>query len=186
MRIVSFLILTAVLALFTATFFLPEMSSAEEAKKDAGFKYIGEAGCKFCHAGPKNGNIYETWKASDHAKAFEKLGAEAQKNEACLGCHTTGHGKTVAAGKTTADLQGVQCEACHGPGSEYKAMNVMKDTAQATAKGLITPAKPLCEGCHTASLPKECWAGAAAAPKFDFAVAVKKIEHKVPEKPAAK
>jgi hypothetical protein len=186
MRIVSLLLLSAVLAFFTASFFLPDVTSAEEVKKDPGFKYIGEAGCKFCHAGVKNGNIYETWKASAHAKAFEKLGAEGQKNEACLGCHTTGHGKTVAAGKTAADLQGVQCEACHGPGSEYKAMNIMKDKAQATAKGLVEPTKEACGSCHTATLPKECWAGAEAAPKFDFAVAAKKIEHKLPEKPAAK
>jgi len=97
--------------------------------------YIGAAKCKMCHK-----TEYASWETLAHAKAFDRLkGDEASKPE-CLKCHATG-------GK--ADLPGVQCEACHGPGSDYKAMNVMKDQAAAIAAGLILPDEKTCLGCHT-------------------------------------
>ena len=80
--------------------------------------------------GQAKGGIFEAWSATPHSKAFAALGEANQTNKACLGCHTTGSGKAMAAGKTDKDLQGVQCEACHGPGSEYKAMAIMKDKEQ--------------------------------------------------------
>jgi len=185
MRFWSYLFVTALVALFVTGMVAPNLTFAEEGKSAPAApaaKYVGVAACKPCHTGEAKGKIYESWMETAHAKAFEKLGAENQKNDACLACHTTGKGKTIAAGKTAADLQGVQCEACHGPGSEYKALSVMKDKAASMAKGLITPTDKVCATCHTATLPKECWPGAAAAPKFVFAEAVKKIEHHVPVK----
>jgi hypothetical protein len=186
MRFWSNLFVAGLIAIFAAGLLVPSLTSAQEAKeapKDApAAKYVGVAACKPCHMGEAKGKIYETWMESAHAKAFDKLGAANQKNDACLGCHTTGKGKALAAGKTAADLQGVQCEACHGPGSEYKALSVMKDKAACLTKGLINPTEKVCASCHTASIPKECWAGAAAAPKFVFAEAAKKIEHHVPKK----
>jgi hypothetical protein len=62
-----------------------------------GFKYVGVAACSMCHRGATKGSIYEVWLASPHARAFENLGAENQKNEVCLRCHTTGYGKPPAA-----------------------------------------------------------------------------------------
>ncbi len=41
------------------------------------------------------------------------LPAEDQGNAECLKCHALGG---------NADMPGVQCESCHGPGSVYKAM----------------------------------------------------------------
>jgi hypothetical protein len=43
----------------------------------------------------------------------------------------------------------LDCEGCHGPGSEYKAIAVMKDPAKARAAGLVIPAKGFCATCHT-------------------------------------
>jgi len=41
------------------------------------------------------------------------------------------------------------CEACHGPGSDYKKMSIMKDRAKAEAAGLIMPTLESCnEKCH--------------------------------------
>ena len=42
----------------------------------------------------------------------------------------------------------LDCEACHGPGSEYKAVKVMKDPAAAKKAGLIMPDKAQCATCH--------------------------------------
>lgn len=42
----------------------------------------------------------------------------------------------------------LDCESCHGSGSEYKAIPVMKDPAKAKAAGLILPATPFCATCH--------------------------------------
>jgi len=42
----------------------------------------------------------------------------------------------------------IDCEGCHGPGSDYKAMSTMKDPAAAKAAGLILPTKADCAKCH--------------------------------------
>jgi hypothetical protein len=42
----------------------------------------------------------------------------------------------------------VQCEVCHGPGSDYKALSVMKDVEKAKAAGLIIPTQDACNTCH--------------------------------------
>ena len=89
--------------------------------------YIGAAKCKMCHKVQ-----FASWETMGHAKAFEKLEAADQTNVECLGCHATG-------GK--AELPGVQCEACHGPGSDYKSMKVMKDREASIAAGLIVPGR---------------------------------------------
>lgn len=41
------------------------------------------------------------------------------------------------------------CEKCHGPGSAYMTMSIMKDPAKAKAMGLIArPARTSCNECH--------------------------------------
>ncbi len=42
----------------------------------------------------------------------------------------------------------LDCEGCHGAGSEYKAMATMKDSAKASAAGLVRPGAPFCATCH--------------------------------------
>jgi hypothetical protein len=133
-------------------------------------QYVGQTKCKACHL-----NEHKVWAASAHAKAIEALKPEDRKPE-CLGCHTTGSGKPAAAG---ADLNGVQCEACHGPGSLYKSMDVMSkskyqaDRAAAHQKsvdaGLIIPDEKNCTSCHNQKSPN--FKG------FDFAAAKEKIKH---------
>jgi hypothetical protein len=173
MRIRSILVYGALIALVASLALAGPAFAQAKADSTASAKYVGIAKCKICHMGEARGKVYETWLATPHAKAFENLGAENQKNEACLGCHTTGHGKTLAAGATAADLQGVQCEACHGPGSDYKAMAVMKNRDEAIKKGLVMPTEKNCLECHGGPFPE----GHKEVPKFDFATMVKKIEH---------
>ncbi len=146
------------------------------------FKFIGAKGCNHCHAKAKNGRIYEQWQETPHAKAFDSLGEADRENEACLGCHTTGYGRPIAAGTTADQLHGVQCEACHGPGSKYKAMKLMKNREMAIAEGMVIPSVETCLVCHTTRLPQSCWAGKTSAPHFDFDSAYQKIEHHLPPK----
>ncbi len=115
--------------------------------------YIGVNKCKLCHK-----LQYTSWAATPHAKAFDTLKPADRTKKECIGCHTT-------AGKT--DLPGVQCEACHGPGSEYKAINVMKDKAKAMAAGLKIPTEKDCVVCHNKKSP--------TFKGFNFADAVKKV-----------
>ena len=96
--------------------------------------YIGAAKCKMCHKVQ-----YTSWEASGHAKAFDRLEGADASNPDCLKCHATNN---------TAELPGVQCESCHGAGSAYKSMKVMKDKEASLAAGLIVPTHDTCKGCH--------------------------------------
>jgi hypothetical protein len=121
----------------------------------AGPDYIGADKCKMCHKVE-----HSSWLETGHAKAFDKLEGDNQSKAECLKCH-------AVAGR--ADLPGVQCESCHGPGSEYKSMKVMKDHDAAVAAGLIVPDEALCKSCHEGA-PHD-------VPAFDFAAAKEKGLH---------
>lgn len=79
-------------------------------------RYVGAEACGLCHAEPM-----AVWQKTDHAKAYATLQKGFKEyNLECVGCHVTGYGK--AGGSTVthnADLQNVQCETCHGPGSRH-------------------------------------------------------------------
>lgn len=109
---------------------------------EAHFKYVGDAKCKMCHK-----QQYESWATTKHAKAWASLKPEEQKKAECMECHMTG--------KTATDslLVNVGCEACHGPGSEYKAMAKMKDPKLAAAAGLLPVNEATCVRCHNAKSP---------------------------------
>lgn len=136
------------------------------------FKYIGAAKCKMCHNKPEKGEQFKIWSASPHANAMESLSAEEAKDPKCLKCHsTTGH---VDAGlvATIKVEEGVSCESCHGPGSAYKGMSVMKKQELAISKGLILPDEALCLTCHNEESPN--FKG------FDYAEYSAKIAHPNP------
>ena len=65
----------------------------------------------------------------------------------CRVCHKVQHASWAASGhaKRTPPLD---CEGCHGPGSEYKALAVMKDPKKARAAGLVDPDAAYCGRCH--------------------------------------
>ena len=99
--------------------------------------YAGAAKCKMCHKVQ-----YASWEQTVHAKATDsaKASTERQFSPDCLKCHAT---------NASEDMPGVQCEACHGPGEDYKKMSIMKDVEAAKANGLIIPTQATCDGCHT-------------------------------------
>ncbi|HWQ37065.1 MAG TPA: multiheme c-type cytochrome [Burkholderiales bacterium] len=130
------------------------------------FKYVGEKSCKTCHKVE-----YESWMTTKHANAWATLKPEDQKKPECAGCHMTG--------KTAADsmIVNVTCEACHGPGSEYKSMKNMKDPKLAAAAGLLPVTEATCVQCHNKNSP--------TFKGFDFAKALEAGVHKRTEKKAA-
>ena len=78
--------------------------------------YIGNRKCRLCHF-----EYFKEWEKDPHANAFTRLG-RMKNNPYCLKCHTTGYREAqgFVSEKITPGLRGVQCEACHGPGSSHK------------------------------------------------------------------
>jgi hypothetical protein len=82
--------------------------------------YVGAARCQACHQ-----EIYNAWSRSPHALAYDgvfgkfpgRLQNRVKSEPHCLSCHITA---ILENGEL---LTGVQCEACHGPGSGHIALN---------------------------------------------------------------
>jgi len=161
------------------------IGTAQESVKN---QYVGASKCKTCHKSEAKGDQFSKWAASKHAKAYEALASEAslaigkekgidnpQTSDKCLGCHVTAFAAPAAEKSESYDkAEGVSCESCHGPGSEYKKMNIMKDLAAAKAAGLIIPTKETCITCHNEKSP--------TFKSFNFEEASKVIAHPNPAK----
>jgi hypothetical protein len=147
---------------------------------------IGAPKCKTCHKA-KTGDQWKIWAESGHARAFETLAsAESQKiaadrglgdpqqETACLKCHATrvslGEGAVIHEKANYTDNEGVGCEACHGPGSDYKSRKVMIDPEAAREAGLIMNTG--CRKCHNEESP--------TFKGFDFEASWLDIAHAVP------
>jgi nitrate/TMAO reductase-like tetraheme cytochrome c subunit len=149
------------------------------------FRYVGAETCKTCHNKPAQGAQYDHWANDPHSQALITLSgekateyakqngiADASKEEKCLKCHSTFH--AVAANQRNgikAD-EGVSCEGCHGPGSNYRGPAIMKNRTLAVRQGLILQTEELCVKCHNSENPffKE----------FDFKTAFEKTSHPDP------
>jgi hypothetical protein len=159
-----FLVLT--LVFFVSLLFL----TASTNNNSGSFKYVGVSKCQTCHKGDAKGKQLEIWQDSKHAQAYKTLetpeadkiakdkgfSTPAKETPQCLKCHVLGKDIDPAELDDSFDkTQGVQCESCHGPGSEYKSMSIMKDKQQAIDKGLNVPAdkEAFCKTCHNADSP---------------------------------
>ena len=135
------------------------------------YAYQGDFGsqCSHCHATTINDYV-----TTGHRFAYDDLAAGGEEgNLYCLQCHTTGFNCTVASGDTeidpancwepadgfsgyigdtsdegvarSADLEGVQCESCHGAmGPDFNAHS--PDISFSTWDN------SLCAGCHDAQI----------------------------------
>jgi hypothetical protein len=66
-------------------------------------------------------------------------------------CHKVQYESWLASKHAKAEKK-TDCETCHGPGSDYMKLSVMKDPAAAKAAGLINPTKKECTAsCHKAA-----------------------------------
>lgn len=152
--------------------------------------FIGAESCGMCHKSEKQGSQLSIWQNSAHSKAFETLKTDtanliakekglikpAAESWECLKCHVTGYNlDATMLGKKFKIEDGVQCETCHGAGSAYKEMKIMKDKKLAIEKGLIVPDKleEFCISCHNNESPTFV--------KMDFNEAWSKIKHNIPK-----
>jgi len=117
-------------------FVLAVVLAAAYTVQAADHTYVGAEKCKMCHKVEFN-----SWQETIHAKATDnaKASTDPKFGPECLKCHATNADEAMA---------GVQCEACHGPGSDYKKMSIMKDKDAAIANGLVMPSQDTCNHCH--------------------------------------
>jgi len=137
-------------ALGLVSIFFLSLFAQEEGEEKAKPEYVGMTKCKMCHK-----DVYEAWSKTKHATAIETLGDTSAMDEACLACHVTGYGKGGGYVDTasTPGLLGVTCEACHGPGSLYWKLPIMKDHEKAVANGLVEQDSSVCLSCHNEKSP---------------------------------
>lgn len=83
----------------------------------------------------------------DVAVSPAKAGLTRVGAEKCKLCHKAQYSSWAisAHARRTPPLD---CESCHGPGSEYRTPTVMKDPAKAKAAGLVQPDAAFCVKCH--------------------------------------
>ncbi len=173
------------LILFSASYLL---SQTETSKKHS---FVGVQSCAPCHKTDKQGTQFDIWQKSKHSQAFKTLQTEkadaiakekgfttaAAKTDACLKCHVSGYNVDAALlGEKFKMEDGVQCETCHGPGSDYKTLKVMKSREEAIANGLklYDKVEDLCVTCHNSESPTFV--------EKDIAEMWNKIKHPIPEK----
>jgi outer membrane biosynthesis protein TonB len=78
--------------------------------------------------------------AAPPAATHAKVGADK-----CKMCHRLQHQSWAASPHAA---KGLDCEGCHGNGSDYWPASVMRDRAKAQAAGLVTPTVAACKRCH--------------------------------------
>lgn len=155
--------------------------------------FIGAQACAACHEGAKNGQQFSKWRLSAHAKAYASLALpeaveitrlsglteQPHQSRMCLGCHAAGADAEDWEKDPTFHLEdGLQCEACHGPGSEYAPESIMRDGTKAMMHGLKMPTKEDCMGCHRA---KGSHDAVLTKRPFEIEAAWEAIAHPVPE-----
>jgi YVTN family beta-propeller protein len=156
-------------------------------KSSGDFRYTGVMACAACHQGPTMSYQFEKWRDGPHARAYAVLATEKARKIAeeagikdspsqtphCLYCHAPEWAYTKESFLEGADPRdGVTCESCHGPGSQYSPEAVMRDKTAARAAGLWKVDRSTCMRCH-----KD-----AHGRKFDYDQAATKISH--PTRPA--
>jgi len=162
------------------------LSASPAMAQEKTFTHVGAMACAKCHKTEKIGNQFAIWEGSKHAKAYEALTTpvadsiatakglttKAAESRECLECHTTG-----GPDSDTPKAEGVNCEACHGPGSGYRTLSVMKYKDKAVAAGLkvyadATEIEAQCRTCHNERSP--------TAKPFVFAERWAEIKHMRP------
>jgi YVTN family beta-propeller protein len=139
------------------------------------------------------GNAYGKWLHSKHSRAYAALARPESKEIAaisglrqepeqapiCLGCHATAYNAEEWEKDDGFRIEdGVQCEACHGPGSEYMSEAVMRDRNEAMKAGLRMPDERFCMGCH---VEKGSHVAVLKAPQIEMKKARSEIAHPLPK-----
>ncbi|MCB1218218.1 hypothetical protein KDL44_12560 [bacterium] len=135
--------------------------------------FVGEQSCMSCHADES-----ESHAGSRHATSMDTLQRQrASTNSLCLPCHSTGYGKPTGHRMEITDshIEGVSCEACHGPG-ELHVQLVQGDQLTGPMEGLnelgLTDiSEQTCTSCHN-DITDGNW---------DFAANLRLVDHDMPD-----
>ena len=141
-------------------------------------RYVGVKACGVCHK-----SEYADWQRSAHGRTMELLqpgkrskakhnaGLDPDKDYSkeenqpdkfkCFKCHTTGFNleSGFVSVESTPDLAGVGCEACHGPGSEFREIHKLKmldfkrSETKAAGQTYASRGDKVCEKCHNTESP---------------------------------
>lgn len=121
-------------------------------------RYIGMETCARCHD-----RTASDFMVSPHFRTFARMTESGnERNAKCLPCHTTGYKRfsgydPESDEKGGINLRGVQCEACHGPGTKHTRDGKYKERA-----------RKVCRECHDAR----------QSPHFDFQTFWAKVGHR--------
>jgi len=120
-------------------------------------RYLGMEMCARCHT-----DVYDSFMLTKHFMAFSTISSGTdRKDPECLRCHATGFGEFSGYDPETessrgVNLRGVQCEACHGPGTKHARDGSYRKAALSS-----------CRKCHTSR-----W-----SPDFEFEKYWNRIKH---------
>jgi hypothetical protein len=104
--------------------------------------FVGDRACVRCHQ-----RETALWQTTVHAHAWKTL-VDAGKtgDDECVSCHVTGYGEVGGSSLGyTRNLEKVQCESCHGPGSLHVAAEGVEDPPAVRRQ----TSAPTCMRCHT-------------------------------------
>jgi len=129
-------------------------AAARDMEKDPD-KFLGSEVCIRCHA-----EQAEQWKSTPHARAWQTL-VDNHKDQAgeCIECHVLGYKKPggFQTGTQTPSMVNVQCESCHGMGTQHDAFAA---TPQKVAEAT-------CTKCHNKDND----------PSWNFSAKLAKVAH---------
>ncbi len=106
--------------------------------------YVGMQSC-VCHS-----SVVTAFEATNHATAFDRKKEEEGDgfSSYCYRCHTVGNDTSIDNGgydeNPVSELEGIQCENCHGPGSAHIASQSADDIT-------VSNVEDQCAGCHVSS-----------------------------------
>jgi hypothetical protein len=121
--------------------------------------YLGAEFCQRCHKAE-----YDQWKTTKHSRAWQTLvDAKKDASQDCVGCHVVGYKQPggFQGPDDAARLTNVQCENCHGMGTQHEAFPVQERRITAAT----------CQRCHTKD----------NSPTFEFAIYEPHILHHPPD-----
>ena len=136
---------------------------------DSQAAYVGAQACRDCH-----GEQYEMWQKTVHAGIHTSERAEKAPAEEMFRYNT---GVGGSGGYPELGREGVQCEACHGPGEKHVKEPDVKNKGYIISLGAKCSScvvEQICRGCHTFEFD----------PEFNFEKQIEKVRHKTKVKPA--
>ena len=120
--------------------------------------YVGVQSCQSCHSSLASGSIFPVWESGPHRSALQILDTDSAQAylqsenisiDNCLQCHSTLGRKGQDEFEKLLHQQGIGCERCHGPGSQYIQSTIMKDEEMMERFGGSSGDLADCYSCHT-------------------------------------